>query len=132
VDVAEVFNKPWFVDQWRFKSITQDIMDVDYDKHTWQYWSNANNRMSKPITDSPDTIINTSCEHISDFAEWYNKIPNGKLVVLQSNNYYEVEEHVNCVSDIYEFKDMAPMSTLLYMGMRELPKYTRFMLIGYK
>jgi len=27
---------------------------------------------------------------------------------------------------------MAPMTTLLYMGMRELPKYTRFMLIGYK
>ena len=132
VDIAEVFNKPWFVDQWRFKSITQDIMDIDYNEHTWQYWSNANNRMSRPITDTPDTIINTSCEHISDFAEWYAKIPDGKLVVLQSNNYYKVEEHVNCVKDIKEFSNNAPMSNTLYAGELKLPKYKRFMLIGFK
>ena len=132
VDIAEVFNKPWFVDQWRFKSITQDIMDIDYNKHTWQYWSNANNRMSYPISDSPNTIINTSCEHIENFTEWYDKIPNGKLVVLQSNNYYEIEEHVNCVGSIEEFAVKAPMDNILYSGELELPKYKRFMLIGYK
>ena len=132
VDIAETFNKPWFVDSWKFKSITQDIMDVDYNEHTWQYWSNVNNRMSKPITDSPDTIINTSCEHIENFEEWYAKIPDGKLVVLQSNNYYEVEEHVNCVKDIKEFGNMARMTGPLYAGELELPKYKRFMLIGFK
>ncbi len=132
VDIAETFNKPWFVDQWRFKSITQDIMDVDYDEHTWQYWSNANNRMSKPITDTPNTIINTSCEHIENFAEWYDKIPDGKLVVLQSNNFFEVEEHVNCVNSIEEFAVKAPMQNILYSGELFLPDYTRFMLIGYK
>jgi len=132
VDIAETFNKPWFVDSWKFKGITQDIMDVDYNEHTWQYWSNANNRMSKPITDSPDTIINTSCEHIENFEEWYAKIPDGKLVVLQSNNYYEVDEHVNCVKDIKEFGNMARMTGPLYAGELELPKYKRFMLIGYK
>lgn len=52
VNIAEVFNKSWFVNQWQFKSITQDIMDIDYNTHTWQYWSNANNRMSYPVTDS--------------------------------------------------------------------------------
>ena len=132
VDIAETFNKPWFVDQWRFKSITQDIMDVDYDEHTWQYWSNANNRMSYPIVDSPDTIINTSCEHIANFTAWYDKIPDGKLVVLQSNNFFEVEEHVNCVNSIEEFAVKAPMQNILYSGELEFPKYKRFMLIGYK
>lgn len=132
VDIAEVFNKPWFVDHWRFKSITQDIMDIDYNKHTWQYWSNANNRMSYPISDSPNTIINTSCEHMKNFAEWYAKIPDGKLVVIQSNNYYEVEEHVNCVGSVEEFAAKAPMQNILYSGELELPKYKRFMLIGSK
>ena len=132
VDIAETFNKPWFMEQWRFKSITQDIMDIDYDEHVWQFWSNANNRMSRPITDTPDTIINTSCEHIENFAEWYAKIPINTLVVLQSNNYYEVEEHVNCVKNIKEFGNMAPMTGPLYAGELELPKYKRFMLIGYK
>jgi len=132
VDIAETFNKPWFMEQWRFKSITQDIIDIDYNEHTWQFWSNANNRMSRPITDTPDTIINTSCEHIENFAEWYAKIPINTLVVLQSNNYYEVEEHVNCVKNIKEFGNMAPMTGPLYAGELELPKYKRFMLIGYK
>jgi len=132
VDIAEVFNKPWFVDEWRFKAVTKDIMHITYDEHWWESWSNANNRMSKPILDTPDTIINTSCEHIENFAEWYDKIPNGKLVVLQSNNYYEVEEHVNCVRSIEEFGNMARMTGPLYAGELELPKYKRFMLIGYK
>ena len=132
VDIAETFNKPWFMDQWRFKSITQDIMDINYKEHAWQSWSNANNRMSKTIADTPNTIINTSCEHIENFAEWYDNIPNGKLVVLQSNNYYEVEEHVNCVGSIEEFAVKAPMDNILYSGELDLPKYKRFMLIGYK
>ena len=132
VDIAETFNKPWFMEQWRFKSITQDIMDIDYNEHMWQFWSNANNRMSRPIVDTPDTIINTSCEHIENFAEWYAKIPNGKLVVLQSNDYYEIEEHVNCVGSIEEFAVKAPMDNILYSGKLELPKYKRFMLIGFK
>ena len=132
VDIAETFNKPWFMETWRFKSITQDIMDINYDTHKWQFWSNANNRMSRPITDKPDTIINTSCEHISDFAGWYAKIKADKLLVLQSNNFFKVEEHVNCVNDIEEFKAQAPMSEVLYSGELELPKYKRFMLIGYK
>jgi hypothetical protein len=132
VDIAEVFNKPWFVDQWRFKSITQDIMDIDYNKHTWQYWSNANNRMSYPISDSPNTIINTSCEHIENFEEWYNRIPDGKLVILQSNNFFEIKEHVNCVESIEEFSVKAPMNNILYSGELDLSKYRRFMLIGYK
>jgi len=132
VDIAETFNKPWFMETWRFKSITQDIMDIDYDEHVWQFWSNANNRMSRPITDSPDTIINTSCEHIENFAEWYFKIPADRLVILQSNNFFQVEEHVNCVNNIEEFKTQAPMLEVLYSGELELPKYKRFMLIGYK
>ena len=132
VNIAEVFNAPWFKNEWQFKSITQDIMDINYKEHTWQHWSNANNRMSYPITDVPDTIINTSCEHISNFTEWYNKIPNGKLVVLQSNNYFEVDEHVNCSVDLEDFSRQIPMSSTLYEGELQLEKYTRFMKIGYK
>lgn len=132
VDVAEVFNKPWFVDKWNFKALTHDIHDINYEEHTWQFWSNANNRMSKPITDVPNTIINTSCEHIQNFNEWYGKIPSGKLVILQGNNYFEVAEHVNCSENIYEFSEKIPMTSVLYQGELTLPKYTRFMKIGIK
>ncbi len=132
VDVAEVFNKPWFVENWRFKALTENIYNIDYNEHTWQYWSNLNNRMSYPITDIPDTIINTSTEHLEKFAEWYDKIPNGKLVILQNNNYFEIDDHVNCSTSLEEFSNKAPMSEILYEGELELPKYKRFMKIGIK
>ena len=128
--ISETFNKPWVKKDWKFKSCTQDIHDIDFKTH--RYIVKRSDGSQCELNDSPDTIINTSCEHIKNFTDWYAKIPDGKLVVLQSNNYFEIEEHVNCVNNIYEFKEMAPMTTLMYMGMRELPKYTRFMLIGYK
>ena len=130
VDIAETFNKPWVMDNWKFKATTKDIMDMDYDHYC--YKSTRSNGSECELVDSPDTIINTSCEHIPNFEEWYAKIPDGKLVVLQSNNYYEVEEHVNCVKDIKEFGNMARMTGPLYAGELELPKYKRFMIIGYK
>jgi hypothetical protein len=132
LQIADTINRNQVKEDWKFKSITQDIMDIDYNKHEWQIWSNTNNRMSYPITDMPDTIINTSCEHIENFDEWYAKIPSGKLVILQSNNFFDVDEHVNCVEDCTQFRITAPMTTQLYAGELELPKYKRFMLIGYK
>jgi hypothetical protein len=131
-DIADTFNRSAVMNQWQFKAITEDIMDIDYQHHTWQVWSNANNRMCYPITDTPDTIINTSCEHIKNFAEWYDKIPEGKLVILQSNNFSEVEDHVNCSNDAEAFSISAPMKNCLFLGELDLEKYTRFMKIGYK
>lgn len=132
IDIAETFNKPWFVDNWKFKSITQNIFDINYTEHTWQSWSNKNNRMSYPITDVPTTIINTSTEHIENYNNWYNMIPAGKLVIVQSNNYYDVAEHVNCSSSLSDFSNKSPMHTVLYEGELVLQKYTRFMKIGIK
>lgn len=132
VNIAEVFNKPWFKDQWRFKSLTQDIMHINYDEHKWQYWSNENSRMSYPMVDNPNTIINTSCEHIPDFKIWFDRIPDGKLVILQGNDYFEVPEHVNCSKNLEDFSNKAPMSTVLYEGKLNLLKYNRFMKIGIK
>lgn len=131
VDIAETFNKTWLGDKWRFKSITQDIMDINYEKHPWEAWSNANERVSK-ISDKPTTIINTSCEHIKDFDKWYSLIPAGKLVILQTNNYFEIEDHVNCSASLEDFKKQTPMNHCLYEGALELPKYTRYMRIGYR
>lgn len=132
IEIAEIFNKQWFTNQWQFKALTQDIMDIDYSSHTWQFWSTKNNRMSYPIMDTPNTIINTSCEHIEKFEEWYAKIPSGKLVILQTNNYFEIEDHVNCVNDLAEFEKMSPMEIQCFTGELPLEHYTRFMRIGYK
>jgi hypothetical protein len=131
-DIADTINRTYVNDQWRFKAITADMHNVNYHTHEWSVWSIKNNRMSYTITDSPDTIINTSCEHIVNFDDWFNSIPNGKLVILQSNDFFEVDDHVNCSHNLQEFSLSAPMTTVLYEGELDLPKYKRFMKIGYK
>ena len=84
------------------------------------------------LWDIPNTIINTSCEHIDNFETWYEKIPSGKLVVLQCNDYDEIEEHVNTHENIESFAQQTPMETELYSGEIDLGKYKRFMRIGFK
>jgi hypothetical protein len=127
--IAERFNKIWEANKWMFKASTADIFDLNY--------SNATYTVKKPdgqvvLNDIPDTIINTSCEHIADFDQWYNLIPNGKLVVLQTNDYFEIEDHVNCSASLDDFAKQTPMSQCLYQGVIDLGKYRRFMRIGKK
>ena len=129
-DIAEIFNKPWVLNDWEFKTATYDIMDVNYTTFTYNVYRSDGSICE--LTDSPDTIINTSCEHIKDFNIWYSKIPRGKLVILQTNNYFEIEDHINCSKNILEFAEQTPMTNCLYQGALELPKYTRYMRIGYK
>lgn len=127
--IAETFNKPWVKQDWKFKTCTQDIHDINFLEHNYTV-KRADGTECK-LDDIPDTIINTSCEHIEDFEHWFTKIPDGKLVILQSNNFTTVEEHVNCVKDSLHFAEMAPLSKVLFTGELPLEKYTRFMRIGY-
>lgn len=128
-DIADTFNRSWVMDGWRFKASTLDILEMDFPTTYTTYRANGT---GIELTEMPDTVINTSCEHIKDFENWYSKIPFGKLIVLQSNNFYEVEEHVNCVNSIEDFETLAPVSTLIYAGELELEKYSRYMIIGYR
>jgi hypothetical protein len=130
VDIAETFNKPWVVDRWQFKATAEDILNVNYDLHTYTVRRSDSSFCS--LSDSPDTIINTSCEHITNFEQWYSMIPKDKLLILQSNNYFEVAEHVNCSESLDKFDKMCPMSNTLFTGELSLPKYDRFMKIGFK
>ncbi len=79
-----------------------------------------------------DLVINTSCEHLSDFERWYARIPHGQLLAMQSNDYFACGEHVNCVRDLDAFRAQAPMRESLFAGERKMRRYTRFMLIGRK
>ena len=128
--IAETFNKKWVLDDWRFKACTQDIHEIMFDEHIYDV--NKSDGTTETLWTIPDTIINTSTEHLEDFDDWYGKILPKQLVILQNNNYFEVPEHVNCFSTLKQFSKSVPMSTVLYEGELELEKYTRFMKIGYK
>lgn len=129
-DVAEKFNRKWVQDSWKFKAFTKDIMKVNYVAEE-NHCKNSEGSTAT-ICDSPDTVINTSCEHIKYFDLWYDKIPKGLLVVLQTNDLKDVEDHVNCCETLAEFEMKTPMDRTLFQGELDLGNYKRFMRIGIK
>ena len=112
-DVARALNAT-HVAGGRFEARTADMREVDY------------------AAEAADLLINTSCEHVEGFERWYARVPDGQRLVLQSNDYVAVREHVNCVRDLAAFRAQAPMREVLFEGGRAMRRYTRFMLIGRK
>jgi hypothetical protein len=127
--IADTFNRSWVITNWKFKASTLDILKMDFPTNYITFRADGS---SVELTEMPDTIINTSCEHIDDFNFWYNKIPKEKLVILQSNNYFDIKEHVNCSRTLEEFVTQTPMTSVLYSGELDLGIYKRFMRMGIK
>ncbi len=84
-------------------------------------------------TQPADVVINTSCEHITQeqYEQWLSNQPDDALFVVQSNNYFELEEHVRCATDLNNFMHMSKIKPL-WRGEYDTPKYTRYMIIGKK
>lgn len=78
-------------------------------------------------------VINTSFEHITQeqYDKWLSNMFDDQLIVLQSNNY-DIEEHVRICKDLNDFEQQAHLSVVKFKGEIDLPKYKRFMIIGYK
>jgi len=127
--IADNMNRPWVMDGWQFKASTIDILDMEYPTTHITYRADGS---SLNLTEMPDTIINTSCEHIANFKQWYENIPTGTIVILQTNNYFDLPEHINCCIDLDDFSRTTPMQNVYYQGELKLSKYTRFMRIGVK
>jgi hypothetical protein len=81
----------------------------------------------------PNLIINTSAEHMPSI--WFDKFVNrpqetDPLFVIQTNNLFEVPEHVNCVHSVDHLIKKFNMTRIEYAGELQLKGYKRFMIIG--
>jgi len=78
-------------------------------------------------------LVCTACEHIDDEELSFvlqQKHPN-MIVCLQSNNYYEVDSHINCKDNLEDFIKSISLKNVLYSGTkRHKDEYDRFMIIG--
>jgi len=110
-DIANTVNKRQEM-QGKFSAVTADMCE---------YTTNA------------DVVINTSCEHITQeqYEQWLSNQPDDALFVIQSNNYFELEEHIRCATDLDNFMRMSKIKPY-WRGEFETPKYTRYMIIGKK
>lgn len=127
VEIAEFLNRR-HVAAGRFGAIVADMLEIDY-----AAGASPSDDDSEGAPDlAPDLVVNTSCEHLDPFADWYDRVPAGALLALQSNDMFAEPVHTNCVADLAAFRAQAPMAEELYAGALKLRRYTRFMLIGRK
>lgn len=113
-NIADTINEPYKNTE-RFISITHDMSLYDY-------------------THDCDLIINTSTEHIAQctYDHWYEKIPKGKIVLLQGNDYFSCNEHIRCSSSLDEFKKMNHVTNELFAEAKFFDIYHRYMCIFIK
>jgi hypothetical protein len=110
-NVAKTINRRQDLER-RFSAITADMCSYQYDA---------------------DIVINTSCEHITQeqYDQWLKNVPKKSLVIIQSNDYRDLEEHVNCVDTLQELEQKSNLK-IMFSDKLTLQKYNRFMVIGYK
>lgn len=126
VEISDLLNRNLLIDGWKFKASCKDIFDINYTEH---FYNTKKQNEDCQVSDVPETIINTACEHI-DYSKWLELIPENKLVILQNNNFFECQEHSHCVENMEEFIEKCNLKEVYYSGSLKLQKYDRFMLIG--
>ena len=138
---ADTLNKEYIINGMRFKSFVNDVRTLKYEPQIlpinhYKYSDATEYEKTKSTLEieGPTCIINTSCEHIENFDEWFAGIPKGTLVIMQNNNFTEHDDDtvVNTISDENEWSAKLNLSEVIFKGTLNLEKYDRYMVIGKK
>lgn len=118
-EIADKLTDAWTFDPMIVKNVRADASKCDFH-------------------DSKAVYINCSVEHFQN-TEWFNNIPEGALICLQSISITDPEEpwlirQPNATFD--EFAKKYPITNTLFSGTKRIQYsdwgYDRFMLIGYR
>jgi hypothetical protein len=130
----QIFNVD-SIENYKVKSAEVDLTDMSWLYRTGAQYNVTNYTNNTTFDEKmiPDLVINTSAEHFHE--RWYHKFVNrpletDPLFVIQSNNLYDVADHINAIHSLKEMKIKFPMSRIEYEGELQLTGYKRFMLIG--
>ena len=98
--------------------------DVDFISKDVFDWAPDSSRIKKT-----DLIINTSCEHMRSMKEL--NLNTKSYFAYQSNNMLKIEDHINCVYDLNDFKKQLPDNAKVMIEDEiKDERGTRFLLIG--
>lgn len=138
---ADTLNKEYIMDNMRFKSFVSDVRELKCESQTlpvnhYKYSDATTFEKTSTMHEiaAPTCVINTSCEHIEDFDEWFSSIPKGTLVIMQNNNFVEHDDDtvVNTIGHEDAWSDKLNLSEVIFKGTLNLEKYDRYMVIGRK
>ena len=122
------------IENYKVKAVNVDINNLTIHKNGYE-WDVENFKDGSKYGEKflPNLIINTSAEHMSE--EWFHQIrfkqmESDPIIAVQSNNLFDIPEHINCVHSVDHMKKKFPMREILYEGELQLKGYKRVMLIG--
>jgi hypothetical protein len=122
------------LENYKVKAVNADINNLTLHKNGYE-WDVENFKENTRYSEKflPNLIINTSAEHMTE--EWYNQIrfkelESDPIIAIQSNNLFDIPEHINCVHSVDHMKKKFPMKEILFEGELQLKGYKRVMLIG--
>ena len=120
INKADRICDMWKYDSPKVYNYVQDVNDYDYSKHT------------------NSIFINCSIDQM-DSNNWYNSVPKGSLVCIQTTNMKDPDFpwFIKQTTDsLDELVDRFKMSNLLYSGVKNIQYesygYNRYMIIGTK
>ena len=133
-EVSDYIFNLYGLTNYKIKSVNANINALTLHKNGYE-WDVENFKEGTKYSEKflPDLIINTSAEHMTE--EWYNQIhfeqmDSNPIVAIQSNNLFDIPEHINCVHSVDHMKKKFPMREILFEGELQLKGYKRVMLIG--
>ena len=122
------------LENYKVKAVNADINNLTLHKNGYE-WDVENFKDGTKYSEKflPDLIINTSAEHMNE--EWFHQIrfkelASNPIVAIQSNNLFDIPDHINCVHSVDHMKKKFPMKEILFEGELQLKGYKRVMLIG--
>jgi hypothetical protein len=122
------------LENYKVKAVNANINELTLHKNGYE-WDVENFKEGVKYSEKflPNLIINTSAEHMTE--EWYNQIrfkemESDPIIAIQSNNLFDIPEHINCVHSVDHMKKKFPMKEILFEGELQLKGYKRVMLIG--
>jgi len=123
IELAEKLNQQHVQNSWKFKGVVEDVSMLDTSTMQIQIGGEL-------IEVQPNMVINTSCEHMEN--DWFESASATQLIVMQTNNFKEWHEHVNCVTSVKDMQEKYPLTKTVYAGELIMPNYTRYMQLGFK
>lgn len=133
-EVSDYIFNLYGLDDYKIKSVNADINNLTLHKNGYE-WEVENFKEGTKYSEKflPDLIINTSAEHMTEdwfFQIKFKEMTSDPVVAIQSNNLFNIPEHINCVHSVDHMKKKFPMREVLYEGELQLKGYKRVMLIG--
>ena len=125
--LGDELMKDEVLDNWRFKSSTQDVFDVDYIKNTFTTML-PDGSISKEFSEVPGLIINTNISHIEKSEDWFPMIPDTRKLVIVG----ETGNVPRPYASSKQFNETFPMTFTQYTGVITVDNKQYFMKIGLK